>query len=87
MRTNGPYGITRHPIYTGILGMLIGTTLAAGVGRWALLFPVGLVLYEIKIHLEERLLMAAFPNDYPRYRRQVRQLISGRRRIRRREAA
>jgi protein-S-isoprenylcysteine O-methyltransferase Ste14 len=27
LRTDGPYRVTRHPIYTGILGMLAGTTL------------------------------------------------------------
>lgn len=30
LRTSGPYAITRHPIYTGLLGMLPGTMLAAG---------------------------------------------------------
>jgi protein-S-isoprenylcysteine O-methyltransferase Ste14 len=84
LRTGGAYGITRHPIYTGILGMLLGTTLAAGTGRWILLVPVGLLFYQIKIHAEERLLLAAFPDDYRRYRRQVPQLIPGLRRIRRR---
>ena len=34
LRTTGPYGITRHPIYTGILGMLIGSLLVTGAGRW-----------------------------------------------------
>jgi protein-S-isoprenylcysteine O-methyltransferase Ste14 len=70
-RTSGPYAITRHPIYTGILGMLIGTVLLVGVGRQVLLLPVGVVLFEIKIHREERLLLAAFPDGYPRYRRRV----------------
>lgn len=32
LRTGGPYGITRHPIYTGILGMLLGSMLVAGPG-------------------------------------------------------
>ena len=32
LRTEGPYGITRHPIYTGLLGMLLGSLLLAGVG-------------------------------------------------------
>jgi protein-S-isoprenylcysteine O-methyltransferase Ste14 len=26
LRTNGPYAVTRHPIYTGILGMVLGTS-------------------------------------------------------------
>jgi protein-S-isoprenylcysteine O-methyltransferase Ste14 len=87
LRTGGPYGITRHPIYTGILGMLLGTGLLAGAGRWALIFPVGLVIAEIKIHLEEGLMLATFPADYPRYRQRVPQLVPGLRLIRRRHVA
>jgi protein-S-isoprenylcysteine O-methyltransferase Ste14 len=77
LRTHGPYGVTRHPIYTGLVGMLLGTSLLAGLGRWAPLFPVGVVVAEIKIHMEERLMAATFPDDYPRYRRLVPQLIPG----------
>jgi protein-S-isoprenylcysteine O-methyltransferase Ste14 len=29
-RTHGPYAVTRHPIYTGVLGMLVGATLVTG---------------------------------------------------------
>jgi protein-S-isoprenylcysteine O-methyltransferase Ste14 len=76
LRTSGPYAITRHPIYTGMLGMLLGSALLAG-GRWLVAFPVFLVLLEIKIILEERLMLAEFPEDYPRYRQRVPQLIPG----------
>jgi protein-S-isoprenylcysteine O-methyltransferase Ste14 len=42
LRTDGPYAITRHPIYTGMLGMFLGTSLAVGLGDATILFPVGL---------------------------------------------
>jgi protein-S-isoprenylcysteine O-methyltransferase Ste14 len=77
LRTDGPYGVTRHPIYTGLLGMLLGTSLLVGFGHWLLLLPVGLVVAEIRIHLEEGLMLATFPEAYPRYRRRVPQLIPG----------
>jgi len=77
LRTSGPYAITRHPIYTGLLGMLLGSGLLAGAGRWILYFPIYLVLLEFKIHTEERLMLAEFPEDYPRYRRRVPQLVPG----------
>jgi len=48
---------------------------------------VFLVFLEIKIHLEERLVLADFPDDYPRYRRQVPQLVPGLHRPRRRGVA
>lgn len=77
LRTSGPYGITRHPIYTGLLGMLLGHVLVAGGGRWIVALPVFLVLVEIKIRVEERLMLGEFPGDYLRYRRRVPQLVPG----------
>ena len=77
LRTSGPYRITRHPIYTGLLGMLLGSALVAGGGRLIVAFPVFLVLVEIKIRIEERLMLGEFPDDYPRYRQQVPQLVPG----------
>ena len=77
LRTHGPYAVTRHPIYTGVLGMLLGATLLSGIGQWIVLFPVALIVFEVKIRMEEHLMLATFPDDYPRYRRQVPQLIPG----------
>jgi protein-S-isoprenylcysteine O-methyltransferase Ste14 len=77
LRTHGPYAVTRHPIYTGLLGMLLGATLLSGIGQWIVLFPVGLILFEVKIRMEEQLMLATFPDQYPRYRRQVPQLVPG----------
>jgi protein-S-isoprenylcysteine O-methyltransferase Ste14 len=77
LRTGGPYAVTRHPIYTGLLGMFLGSALLAGAGRWIVVFPVYLVLLEFKIRVEERLLLAEFPADYPRYRQRVPQLLPG----------
>jgi protein-S-isoprenylcysteine O-methyltransferase Ste14 len=87
LRTYGPYAVTRHPIYTGVLGMLLGVTLLSGIGQWIVLFPVGLILFEVKIRMEERLMVATFPDEYPRYRRQVPQLIPGLYALRQRHSA
>ena len=86
LRTEGPYGITRHPIYTGILGMLIGTALLSGLGYWAVVVAVVIVGLEVKIHYEEQLMTASFPQGYPAYRRRVPQLIPGLGRLRRQVA-
>jgi protein-S-isoprenylcysteine O-methyltransferase Ste14 len=80
LRTDGPYRITRHPIYTSILGMLLGTVLVVGLGGSLVILPVGLVVFEIKLRREERLLMTTFPDDYPRYRQRVPHLVPGLRR-------
>ena len=65
LRTHGPYAVTRHPIYTGVLAMLLGATLLLGIGQWIVLFPVGLILFEVKIRMEERLMLATFPTSTP----------------------
>ena len=77
LRTSGPYAITRHPIYTGLLGMMLGTMLLAGAGPWIAPFPVALILLEFKIRIEERFMAAEFPEEYPRYRKRVPQLVPG----------
>jgi protein-S-isoprenylcysteine O-methyltransferase Ste14 len=87
LRTHGPYAVTRHPIYTGLLGMLLGATLLSGIGQWIVLFPVGLTLFEVKIRMEEHLMLATFPDKYPRYRRQVPQLVPGLFALRQRHSA
>jgi protein-S-isoprenylcysteine O-methyltransferase Ste14 len=77
LRTRGPYAVTRHPIYTGLLGMLLGATLLSGIGQWVVLFPACLIVLEVKIRMEERLMVVTFPEEYLRYRRRVPQLIPG----------
>lgn len=81
LRTDGPYAITRHPIYTGMVGMLIGTAVLTGLGPWAVLVALGIVFIEIKLHAEERLLGEVFGGEYERYRREVPQLVPGLRRL------
>lgn len=68
----GPYSYMRHPIYTGMLGMLLATGLAYSVW-WALaaalpLFAAGTA---IRVRAEERLLHEAFGEDYEAYCRYV----------------
>ena len=77
LRTSGPYAITRHPIYTGLLGMVLGTMLVAGAGPWIVPFPVALILIEFKIRIEERFMTAEFPEEYPRYRKRVPRVVPG----------
>lgn len=86
LRTTGPYGVTRHPIYTGMLTMLLGTGLLIGDARWLVAFPIYVVFVEIKLHIEERFMLAQFPDEYPRYRQRVPQLIPGLRLLRREHA-
>jgi protein-S-isoprenylcysteine O-methyltransferase Ste14 len=77
LRTDGPYAVTRHPIYTGILGMLLGTAVALGFGAWLYVFVLVVVFFELRIRSEEKLMSEAFPGAYDEYRRRVPQLIPG----------
>ena len=59
---SGPYGLVRHPIYTGIVVASAGWTLAWS--NWTLALVVGVVLacfFEAKARVEERWLRARFP--------------------------
>jgi protein-S-isoprenylcysteine O-methyltransferase Ste14 len=75
LRTTGPYAITRHPIYTGLSGMLLGTVLLNGAGALLVILLVGLVALAVRIPTEERLMTATFPEEYARYREHVPRLI------------
>jgi protein-S-isoprenylcysteine O-methyltransferase Ste14 len=87
LRTHGPYAVTRHPIYTGLLGMMLGATVLSGIGQWIVIFPAALIVFEVRIHMEEHLMLATFPDEYPGYRRQVPQLVPGLHALRRRRSA
>ena len=83
LRTDGPYAVTRHPIYTGLFGMLLGTVLLVGFGHWIVILAAGLAFVELRIRTEEELMLSTFPETYPGYRRRVPQLVPGLRRLRR----
>jgi protein-S-isoprenylcysteine O-methyltransferase Ste14 len=74
--TDGAYAIVRHPIYTGMLGLLIATGLAISVPVWILV--AGLVAWYgtyLRIRSEEVLLKKAFGQRYEEYARKVPALI------------
>jgi len=71
----GPYHFVRHPIYTSILLMVLGSALAAGrLSSLAgfLLIVVGLYL---KLKQEEVLLLRHFPDQYAVYKTRVKALV------------
>jgi protein-S-isoprenylcysteine O-methyltransferase len=75
--TCGPYVLARHPIYTGLLVAVAGTALAIGELRCILGTLVILLALLVKMSHEERLLLQAFPEAYPSYRKRVKALIPG----------
>jgi protein-S-isoprenylcysteine O-methyltransferase Ste14 len=83
LRTDGPYAVTRHPIYTGLLGMLLGSVLLNGLGVGLAFLVFGVAFVAGRIPIEERLMTATFPDEYPRYRRRVPRLVPGAQLLRR----
>ena len=71
----GPYRLVRHPIYTGLLVMALGTALDVGQLRCWLALPLMAAAFLIKLRQEEKLLLQHFPQEYPIYKRQVKALV------------
>lgn len=71
----GPYGLVRHPIYTGQLIAALGTAIALGEMRDLLALPLVVAGFWLKSRSEERLLMSNFGDRYAAYRREVRGAI------------
>ena len=71
----GPYRLVRHPMYTGILGMFLGTAVASGEVHALFAFAVMVLAYLRKIRLEERCLGEVFGSAYDEYRRSTWSLV------------
>ena len=74
---SGPYGLSRHPIYTGVLLAFLGTIIAMGELRSVVAIAIILIAIALKIRDEESVLQKHFPSDYLDYKREVKMLIPG----------
>lgn len=72
---SGPYAVTRHPIYTGLLLAALGTALAVGRAPAAAGFVLVAVSLVIKSGQEERMLAGHFGEAYEEYRSRTPRLI------------
>jgi len=75
--TTGPYALTRHPIYTGLVTAAVGAVAAVGEVRSILGLVLIVLAFTIKMSQEEMLMMQTFPEAYPRYRQRVKALVPG----------
>jgi protein-S-isoprenylcysteine O-methyltransferase Ste14 len=69
---HGPYHYVRHPIYSGVLLMVLGTTLLSGS---LLAFLVAFFLLWVKSRQEERLLTEHLREAYSCYRSRVKSAL------------
>ena len=71
----GPYRLVRHPIYTGLLAMVIATAIQQGhIGG-----IIGLILISVSLWIksshEEEVMRKQFPDQYAAYRERVKRII------------
>jgi protein-S-isoprenylcysteine O-methyltransferase Ste14 len=71
----GPYAITRHPIYSGLLLALLGTTITRDTQAAFLGLPFLFAGLFVKSKQEERLLLERFGPEYEKYRAEVPALV------------
>jgi protein-S-isoprenylcysteine O-methyltransferase Ste14 len=72
--TTGPYHSIRHPIYSGIILAMIGTSIAVSLYWLAAVILLGAYfLYSAVV--EERSMARLFPDSYPEYKRSTKMLI------------
>jgi protein-S-isoprenylcysteine O-methyltransferase Ste14 len=72
--TTGPYAYIRHPIYTGVLLAMLGSSLASGLW-WLAILVVSAAYFVYSATTEEGIMTKEFPNDYPAYKRRTKMLI------------
>jgi protein-S-isoprenylcysteine O-methyltransferase Ste14 len=72
--TRGPYAFVRHPIYTGILFAMLGTTLTVGTW-WGFVMLTAFAYFLISAYQEEKDMRRQFPDDYPAYMARTKRLI------------
>lgn len=72
--TSGPYALVRHPIYTGVLLMMIGTAIGL-IPAWWLVAAAAGTYFAMSAHAEERFMAERFPDSYPAYRARTKMLV------------
>jgi protein-S-isoprenylcysteine O-methyltransferase Ste14 len=72
--TTGPYSRVRHPIYSGIILAMIGTTIAVSL-YWLVAVIVLGAYFLYSAIVEERVMARVFPGSYPGYKHSTKMLI------------
>ena len=72
---SGPYRMLRHPIYTAMLGMFLGTAIAVSQYHALVGLALLVVAYLRKTRLEDQILAQTFGADYDAYRRHTWALV------------
>ena len=71
----GPYRAIRHPIYAGVLLMLLGTSMVLGWVFGFIYFALSVLGLVRKSMQEEALLVNQFPTQHPKYQSRTKMFI------------
>ena len=69
---NGLFGVSRNPIFLGMLIMLAGMLLILPTAATLVITVLGFVLIHVQIRLEEAFLLEKYGEEYRRYQARVR---------------
>ncbi len=73
----GPYLIVRHPIYTGILLIVVGSAVVVGQYRGLIAILCIAVFTWLRILEEEKIMTGKFGKEYLAYKKKVKAIIPG----------
>jgi len=73
--TTGPYRIVRHPIYTSLIVMFIGTFLYYGSVLIAIIFVIAAIAFILRTRKEEAIMTRLFGEKYTDYMKRTCRLI------------
>jgi protein-S-isoprenylcysteine O-methyltransferase Ste14 len=72
--TTGPYSGVRHPIYSGLLLAMVGTSVAVS-GYWLIAGGLLAGYFVFSAVNEERYMASRFPDTYPAYKSSTKMLV------------
>lgn len=72
---NGLFGVSRNPIFLGMLLMLVGMLLILPTAATLVITVLGFVLIHVQVRLEETYLVEKYGEDYRKYQVHVRRWI------------
>lgn len=75
--TDGPFGLMRHPIYTGIVGAYISTLFIVPTVGFLIAVLLIAISHDVRARVEEGVLVAAFGDRYTSYLDHTKRFVPG----------
>lgn len=72
--TSGPYAFIRHPIYTGMIIAMLGTTIVTNI-LWIIAFIILAAYFIYSAKREEKDMLEQFSKEYKEYKKRTKFLI------------